>query len=132
MSKIIKQRIIFTVNPHIVFEALMDSKKHASFSNKEKASIGRTPGSRFSAYSGYVEGFTLATEKDKKIVQAWRGSNWPKNHYSLAIFEFNKKGKGTELIFTHINVPEKEIKHITEGWKKAYWEPMQKMFLSKE
>ncbi len=127
MHKIIKQKVFFRASPKEVFETLMDSKKHGRFTGK-KALISRVVGGKISAYGGYIEGYNLTLVKNKTIVQAWRGADWPKGHWSIASFELAKYGASTKLNFTHVNVPDKHIKDITEGWKSAYWEKMQKMF----
>jgi uncharacterized protein YndB with AHSA1/START domain len=55
--KNIKQEVIFNVPPKDVFEALMDSKKHAEFTGS-KAEIDRVVGGAFSLYDGYLSGST--------------------------------------------------------------------------
>ncbi len=119
----------FRAKPQEVFETLMDSKKHARFTG-EKATISRNVGGKISAYGGYIEGYNLTLVKNKTIVQAWRGTDWPKGHWSIVSFELAKKGAGTELRFTHMNVPDAHVKDITEGWKSEYWEKMRKLFLT--
>ncbi len=139
-TKNIKQEVLFSATPHEVYELLMDSKKHAKFTGS-KAKIGREVGGKISAYDGYIEGTNLELVEDKKIVQKWRGSDWPEDHYSKASFIlenklFRKKLKqkatgGTKLIFFQEDVPEDQYQAISEGWKEHYWEPMKKMLEKK-
>lgn len=125
-SNTIKQIVFFKASPHEVYEALMDEKKHSRFTNS-KCKISRKINGKFTAYDGYIDGINLDLVKDKKIKQKWRGSEWPKNHYSFVIFDLRKVKNGTKLIFTQTKVPEQFYKDISNGWKEHYWENMKLM-----
>jgi len=124
--KTIRQSITFEAIPHEVYEALMDSRKHARFTGA-KASISHKVGGRFTAYDGYIEGVNLNLVPDKKIVQSWRGSDWPKGHYSKATFSLKKVKNGTHLTFTQSGVPDQYYNDISQGWRDYYWKPMKEM-----
>jgi activator of HSP90 ATPase len=125
-TRTIRQSVTFQVNPHEVYEALMDSRKHAKFTG-ERARISRRIGGRFIAYNGYIEGANLNLAADKRIVQSWRGSDWPKNHYSRATFSLKKVKNGTRLTFTQRGVPDQYYHDIRQGWRDYYWKPMKEM-----
>ena len=124
-TKTIRQSAVFKATPHQVYETLMDSKKHSQFSG-EKASISRKVGVKFTAYDGWIQGRNLELVKDRKIVQLWRGDDWPKGHFSKATFKFSGKGNVTRLEFIQEGVPVDVYKDISEGWKEHYWEKMKK------
>jgi len=113
-----------------VYEALLDSGKHSEFTG-DKAVISREVGGKFTAYGGYIEGENIELEADKKIVQKWRGSDWPKGHYSNVIFLLEKVKEGTKLIFTQTGVPADQYKAISDGWHEHYWDKMKPMFENK-
>ena len=123
MSKTIKQKVTFNHSPHEIYEMLMDSKKHSDFTG-EDAKISRKVGGKFTAYGDYIEGTNLELISDKKIVQKWRGSGWPKGHYSTATFLISKNKKGSVLTFTQTDVPDDEYESISKGWKDFYWSKM--------
>jgi activator of HSP90 ATPase len=125
-TKTIRQSITFKESPHEVYETLMDSRKHAKFTGA-KARISREVGGRFTAYDGYIEGVNLNLLPDKKIVQSWRGTDWPKNHYSRAIFLLERVKNGTRLTFTQSGVPDQYYEDINQGWRDYYWNPMKEM-----
>ena len=125
----IKQTVIFKAEPHDVYEALMDSGKHTAFSGGE-AKIDREIGGKFTAYDGYIEGSNEELVPDKKIVQLWRGNDWPPGYYSRVIFELEKTRSGARLVFYQTGVPRKFYKDIKQGWKDFYWKPM-KQWLEK-
>ena len=122
----IKQSVIFKTTPKEVYEALMDSKKHSKFTGSE-AKMSNKVGGKFTAYDGWIEGENLVLVKNKKIVQKWRGADWPEGHYSKAVFLLTKLKEGTKLTFTHTGVPVKFVKAISDGWYEHYWEPMKEM-----
>ena len=124
-TKTIRQSVLFKASPHEVYEALMDSRKHAGFTG-ERAEISREAGGRISAYDGYIEGTNLELLPDTKIVQRWRSSEWPDGHYSTVTFELKRTTGGTRLSFTQSGVPEEDYEAKKEGWVESYWEKMKK------
>jgi len=74
VTRTIKQSVTIKASPHVVYEALMDSKKHAAFTGG-KATISRKVGGKFSVFDEYAEGENLELVPDKKIVQSWRASD---------------------------------------------------------
>ena len=71
MSKLIQQTVTFKATPHAVYEALMDSEKHAAFTGG-KAAISRVVGGSILAYDDYITGKNIELVPDRKIVQDWR------------------------------------------------------------
>ena len=129
MSKSIHQTVTFKASPHAVYEALMDSKKHAAFSGG-KARISRVVGGSIMAYDNYIAGKNVELVPDQKIVQDWRAVDWLEGYFSRIIFELTAIPEGTRLVFTHTDLPEGTEEEFTQGWIENYWEPMKK-FLEK-
>jgi activator of HSP90 ATPase len=125
-TKNIYQSISLKVSPHSIYEALMDSKKHSQFTGDE-ANMSQKVGGKFTAGSGYITGENIELVPAKKIVQWWRGSDWPENHYSKVNITLNKSNEGTSLEFTQSGVPEEHFEEISQGWYTYYWEPLKKM-----
>jgi activator of HSP90 ATPase len=126
MSKLIRQSVMFKTTPHEVYEALMDSRKHAKFTGGA-AKISRKVGGEIMAYDGYITGRNLELAPDQKIVQAWHASEWPAGHMSKVTFKLSPVPGGTRLSFTHSGVPEKFVDAIRQGWIHSYWTPMKAM-----
>ncbi len=129
-TRSIRQNVTFTAEPHEVYELLMDSKKHAKFS-ESKTAISREVGGKISAGDGYIEGWNVELIPDKKIIQKWRGSDWPEGWYSTASFELKKVPGGSKLTFLQTEVPEDQFDDISQGWVEYYWEKMKKMLSEK-
>jgi activator of HSP90 ATPase len=125
--KTITQTTFFKAPPHELYEAILDPKKHAQFT-LSKAANDRKVGGKFSAYDDYITGINLFLEPDKKIVQKWTSTDFPKGHYSEVTFDFKKNGTGTELVFTQTKVPDSQYAEISQGWEDFYWKPLRDMF----
>ena len=125
-TKTIKQSIIIKANSHDIYEALMDSEKHAQFTG-DKADISREVGGRFTAFGGYSEGVNIELIQDKKIVQTWRASDWLEGHYSRVTISLKEIENGTQLTFTQTGVLDEQHADISQGWWDYYWKPMKEM-----
>ena len=132
MKPEIVHEVIFSATPYEIFESLIDETKHGKFT-KATAKIERKVGGKFSVFNGDISGKILKMKKNKLIMQKWRGSDWPKDHYSEVTFSLKplEKNKRTLLTLVHSNVPDKNRAEIDKGWKKYYWEPLEK-FLRQE
>ena len=124
--KAIRQTVTLNATPHEVYELLMDSKKHVKFTGSS-AKISRKVGGKISAYDGYISGENAELVEDKKIVQFWRGSDWPEGVFSRVTFLLKKVKRGTTLTFTQTGVPEEQYSSIKKGWMDFYWKPMKAM-----
>jgi activator of HSP90 ATPase len=125
-TKNIRQSVTFKAPPHDVYEALMDSRKHAKFTGG-KAIISRKVNGKFSVFDGYAEGTNRELVPDSKIVQSWRASDWPEGHYSKVTFFMTEVDGGTRLTFTQNDIPAEFRDDIANGWRDYYWQPIKKM-----
>lgn len=126
----IEQKIHFDAPPKEIYDALMNEKKHAQFTG-DKAKIRAKSGAAFTCHGDYISGYTLELKPNERIIQAWRGRDWPDGHYSIVTFALaGKPGGKTELRFTQIGVPADDYASKTKGWRTHYWEPL-KQFLEK-
>jgi activator of HSP90 ATPase len=126
-TKNIKQSIGFSCTAHEIYEALMDSKEHSSFTG-DKASISREVGGDLSAFSGSLKGKNIELIPDEKIVQEWRFDykDWPEDYFSKVTINLKEVNGKTRLRFFHTGIPEQYADDIADGWRKYYWEPMKK------
>ncbi len=125
-TKNIRQSVTFKATPHQVYEAIMDSRKHARFTGSE-VKMSRKVGGKFSVWGGEMVGVNLELVPDEKIVQSWRYSDWPDGHYSKITFSLKAVPNGTRLTFTQTGIPEEFAEDIAQGWKDYYWGPMKEM-----
>jgi activator of HSP90 ATPase len=93
------------------------------------AEISREPGGSFTIFGAFIVGRQIELVPKKRIVQAWRETNWDPGVYSIARFELTEQGSGTKLIFDHAGFPAGAGDHLAAGWKSHYWDALE-MFLS--
>jgi uncharacterized protein YndB with AHSA1/START domain len=126
MPKTIRQSVTFKASPRAVYEALVDSRRHAKFTGAP-ARISRKPGGSFTAYGSYLSGVNLELVPGRRIVQFWRSDNWPKFHYSTVTFDLKPVRGGTRLTFVQVGVPDRDYRDKKSGWITHYWRPMKAM-----
>ncbi len=115
MTTVIHQEVTFNAQPKDVYLALMDSKRHTAFTKIGPGKISKKVGGAFTAHGSYISGINLELIENKRIVQAWRGKNWPKGIYSIVSFKISKAGRRTKLVFDHTGIPEGEVDHLSDG-----------------
>jgi activator of HSP90 ATPase len=119
---------IIKTEPEELYLAWLNSKKHAAFTGAS-AKISPKVGGSFSAWDGYIFGKNLKLEPPKKIVQAWRTTEFDKSDPDSKLeITFTKARGGTKITFTHSNIPDGQSDEYKQGWKDYYFTPMKKFF----
>jgi uncharacterized protein YndB with AHSA1/START domain len=130
-TKIIRQKVLISAKPEQVYDALVNAKKHSTFTGSTATGAARV-GARFTAWDGYISGTYLALEKGKRITQKWQTTEWPEGSApSLLDLILKSKGKGTELTMVHSQVPAEQAAAYAKGWKEFYWSPLKRFFTDK-
>ena len=75
----IEQVVFLRATPAEVYDALLDPKKHSAFTGSP-ATTNDKIGVEFKAWDGYISGKNLELVKNKKIVQEWETTAWPKGY----------------------------------------------------
>jgi activator of HSP90 ATPase len=123
MPKTLRQTATFKARSRDVYDALMTSRGHARITGA-KATVSGKVGGKFRVFDGYATGVNLELSPGKKIVQSWRASDWPTDHYSTVSFALKRVKGGTRLTFTQTGVPDDQYAGIKMGWIEYYWKPM--------
>jgi activator of HSP90 ATPase len=121
----IRQEVDFKASTSRVYTALIDSAMFAAFTGAP-AEIKPEPGGTISCFGGRITGRNIELKPNQRIVQAWRVADWEEGLYSVVRFELKSQGNGTHLIFDHSAFPAPAREHLDGGWKRMYWEPLQK------
>jgi len=131
-TKSILKTVRFKSSPDVVYNLLMDAKKHAAFTGSSVKMSKKEKGT-FSVFDGYCTGYNIELIDGYKIVQAWnfKEDGWPNDHYSICAFLFEADGENTKLTFTQTGIPEHKAVALRKGWSEYYWEAM-KAYLSKK
>lgn len=130
MCKPVHHEVEFNATPREVYDAYLDSRRHARITG-QSAKMSRREGGRFTAGDTYISGYNVELLPSRRIVQAWRASEWPQGTYSILRLEMKSKGKGTRLVVDHLAIPDEFRDGVDKGWYEFYWEPMKEYFGSK-
>ena len=127
MCKPVHHEVEFNATPREVYDAYLDSRRHARITGMP-ARMSKREGGWFSAGGDYITGYNVELVPGKRIVQAWRGSDWKKGEYSILRLEIKAKGKGSKLIVDHLAIPDDQREGVDHGWYEFYWDPMKEYF----
>ncbi len=134
----IHQEPIIKASRKRVYEALTDTKQFDQVVQLSGAlqslHLGSTPteisrevGGAFALFGGHITGRHVEMVPDRRIVQAWRTSSWDEGAYSIVRFELVEQSDVTKIVFDHTGFPKGEAESLSSGWKKHYWEPLNKL-----
>jgi activator of HSP90 ATPase len=86
-------------------------------------------GGAFSAWDGYIFGKTLELEAPRRIVQAWRTTEFPEDAPDSRVEILLEEARGkTKLTLIHSDMPEDQVESYKQGWKDFYFTPMKEYF----
>jgi len=116
------------VEPEALFAAWLDSRAHAAFTGAP-AQIDPQVGGVYTAWDGYIQGRTVALEGSRKIVQAWRTSEFADSDAdSVVELVLKPGGLGTRIVLRHTEIPAGQGQKYAEGWQDFYFTPMAAYF----
>jgi activator of HSP90 ATPase len=123
------QTVEIPATPEEVFDAYLDAARHAEFTGSP-AEISGAAGSAFTAWDGSIRGTTVEVDAGRRVVQAWRTSEWPEGYEDsrLELTFVASPAGGTKLTMVHSGVPAAQAKQLEQGWMEFYWEPLRRYF----
>ena len=128
MSETIKVAAAIPAEPSKIYDAWLNSRKHSSMTGGE-AKASAMIGGRFTAWDKYISGKNIDLVKNKRIVQTWRGTDFPPgSNDSILIVRFEKVESGTKVFIVHSEIPDGMGKSYKDGWRDFYFKPMKKYF----
>ena len=111
-----------------IYSAWMSSDGHTAMTGSP-ANVDGKVGGKFTAWDGYIFGSTLELEPDRRIVQAWRTSEFPDDALDSHLeILFEEVAEGTEVTLTHSDMPEDQVHSYRQGWEDFYFKPMKEYF----
>lgn len=121
---------VFTIvplPPQEVYDAWLDSRQHSKMTGAT-AKVSAKVGEEFEAWDGYITGKNLKLDPGKRIVQAWRTSEFSDDEEDSQIeILFESVKEGTKLVLRHTKLPPHgEI--YKQGWEDSYFNPMREYF----
>ena len=108
----------------LLYRAFLDSSMHSEFTGSP-AKIDNKVGGKFIAWDGYISGEILELEKNRRIKQHWRTTEFSDaDEDSLLEIEFSEDDNKTRIKLTHSNLPRGTEEEYKQGWKEYYLTPL--------
>jgi len=121
---------IFPASPREMYDAWLSSA-HGKMVGST-ATVDPRVGGAFTAWDGYMRGTTLELEPYRRIVQAWRTTEFsaasPDSRLELLLEQVEG---GTRLTIRHTEIPEGKSASLEQGWIDHYYRPMKEYFARK-
>jgi len=121
-----------TIVPGVTIERLyrawLDSAEHGTLTGSE-AHIDPQVGGPFTAWDGYIQGTTLELQPYRRILQAWRTTDFPPGSADsrLEVLLEAVEG-GVQITLHHSDIPAGQGEEYRQGWEDYYFQPMQAYF----
>jgi uncharacterized protein YndB with AHSA1/START domain len=129
MSEKIKLSAVIPASAKKIYDAWLDSKAHSDFTGGGPARIDPKVKGKFMAWDNYITGTNLELVPGKKIVQAWRTTEFTaKDPDSRLEIIFEPVSKGTKVTLIHSEIPDGQSADYKKGWKDFYFVPMKEYF----
>jgi activator of HSP90 ATPase len=117
-------------SPETIYNAWLSSEGHTAMTGSP-AEVEAEIGGDFKAWEGYIWGKTLEMEPHRRILQAWRTSEFPDDSPDSRVeIRFEESSDGVKVTLTHTDIPEGQADNYKQGWEDFYFTPMRK-YLSK-
>lgn len=118
---------LMPVPPERVYRAWLNSRSHSAMTGGV-ARVNARVGAPFTAWDGYIRGRTLTLEPNRRIVQAWRTTEFADTEPDSRLeIRFAPHGAGTRVTIRHTHLPPHGMIY-RQGWIDAYFTPMQAWF----
>jgi activator of HSP90 ATPase len=128
MSDQFTMSVILPVESERLYRAWLSSEAHAAFTGSV-AKITARKGGHFTAWDGYITGKTLELEPFRRIVQAWRTTDFPEDaDDSLLEIVVDRLDCGSKQTLNHSNLPAGRGEEFKQGWEEYYFKPMKAYF----
>jgi activator of HSP90 ATPase len=128
MKNNFKLSVTLHANAEKIFNAWLSSDGHGAMTGSA-AKVDRKVGGAFTAWDGYIFGKTLEMEAPRRILQAWRTSEFPEGAPDSRVeILFDEIKGGTKLTLIHSDMPEDQVESYKQGWKDFYFKPMKEYF----
>jgi uncharacterized protein YndB with AHSA1/START domain len=121
---------LIPASPAQVYEAWVGGPGHARMTGAGATSDARAGGA-FTAWDGYISGTYLELEPGRRILMAWRTTEFPDDAADSRLeILLDAAPGGTTLTLRHSEIPDGQGEDYKEGWVDNYFVPMKAYFNS--
>jgi len=118
---------LIPASPEDIYHAWLDSEGHSRMTGSPARTSAKV-GEKFEAWDGYIQGRNLELEPGKRILQAWRTTDFePSDEDSLVEVVLEPAAGGTKVTIRHSNLPADGEQYL-QGWIDFYFQPMKEYF----
>jgi activator of HSP90 ATPase len=130
MENSLTMSVVLPATSEQVYTAWLSTEKHSAFTGSPAAVDARVGGT-FTAWDGYIGGTTLALTPYRRIVQAWRTTEFPGDAPDSGLeILIEPVEDGTRLTLDHRNIPAGQADEYRQGWEDFYFGPLTAYFAS--
>jgi activator of HSP90 ATPase len=117
----------FNSKPETIYKAWLSTEGHSNITGSSAKVDGVVNGD-FTAWEGYIWGMFLELEPNRRILQAWRTSEFPEEAEDSIVEILLEEDKGkTKVTLIHTNIPEGQDSY-KQGWEDFYFNPMNEFY----
>jgi activator of HSP90 ATPase len=118
----------FKAKPEDIYKTWLSSEGHEKITGAG-AEANDKEGEEFSAWDGYISGKNLELEDGRKIIQAWRTTEFAEDDEDSRLeIILEEEDGGTKVILKHSNIPEGQGDDYKQGWEDHYFSHMREYF----
>ena len=128
MTEQIKLSANIPASPKQIYDAWLSSKEHSKMTGG-KATASVKIGGKFTAWDNYISGKNLELIPDKRILQAWRTTEFSKDDLdSHLLIKIEEVKDGSKVTLVHSEIPQGQSASYKKGWSDFYLKPMKTYF----
>ncbi|KAF9921094.1 hypothetical protein FBU30_008902 [Linnemannia zychae] len=124
----LEESIEFQASAHDIYDVLLNQAKVQAWTRSSSSAVDAKVGGKFSLFDNSVTGEIKELVEDKKIVESWRLSTWPKGHYSTVTIDIIQNINSTLVNMKQEGVPIGEQDTTRENWNNYYWTEIKRTF----
>jgi uncharacterized protein YndB with AHSA1/START domain len=115
--------------PTTLYYAWLSPEQHSAMTNGAVAKIEPTVGAKFTTLNGSVSGKLVILDLGRRIVMAWRTSEFPRDaHDSRVELHLEALGGSTRITLIQTEIPEGLGEKVRAIWNDEYFGPMRTFF----
>jgi activator of HSP90 ATPase len=124
MTEQIKLSANIPASPKQIYDAWLSRKEHSKMTGS-KATTSIKVGGKFTAWDKYISGINLELIPGKRILQAWRTTEFSKDDLdSHLLIKFEEVKGGSKVTLIHSEIPKGQSASYKKGWSDFYLKPM--------